>query len=392
MSKCKLSRSITVIILSMSMVAVSFFAAFAISDGTESQKLSDEKATEAEKAAEKASSFAEQAAAAEKEIGAVKTKIEAAEAEIAKTQEELNAKKAEVKDQTDALNDRLTAMYKTGTVGFVDVILNSNNVTELITNLGMVHRILSSDQEILEGLKEDYEEINALKKKQVAEGRELESSKAELEATQDKYKDLAAEYEKKMQELEAESARLATKAKAEAAAYEAELERQRQAAAAAAAESAQEQNNGENPEDPANPENSAGTPPASVPSNGYTWPCSGTITQYFGNSWSIYSSGRHGGIDIGTPVGTPIYAPKDGVISVASYGWNGGYGNLTTLYIGNGYLFFFGHQSSIVVSEKQYVKQGQLIGYTGNTGLSTGPHLHFELQVNGVRTDPMILY
>ena len=125
---------------------------------------------------------------------------------------------------------------------------------------------------------------------------------------------------------------------------------------------------------------------------GFMWPCNGEITQYFGNKWSIYASGRHSGVDIGAATGTPIYAPANGIISSASYGWNGGYGNLTTLYAGNGYLFYFGHQSSIAVSKNQYVAKGDIIGYVGNTGLSTGPHLHFELRINGVRSDPLQIY
>jgi murein DD-endopeptidase MepM/ murein hydrolase activator NlpD len=118
-------------------------------------------------------------------------------------------------------------------------------------------------------------------------------------------------------------------------------------------------------------------------SAGLIWPVQGPVTSPFGWRW-----GRmHEGIDIGVPYGTPIHAAASGTVIYC--GWEEGYGNLTAIDHGGNLATAYGHQSSIVVSCGQQVSQGQLIGYVGSTGHSTGPHLHFEVRVNGVPVDPM---
>jgi murein DD-endopeptidase MepM/ murein hydrolase activator NlpD len=118
-------------------------------------------------------------------------------------------------------------------------------------------------------------------------------------------------------------------------------------------------------------------------SGGLIWPVEGPVTSPFGWRW-----GRmHEGIDIGVPYGTPIHAAASGTIIYC--GWESGYGNLTVIDHGGNLATAYGHQSSIAVSCGQQVTQGQLIGYVGSTGHSTGPHLHFEVRVNGAPVDPM---
>jgi murein DD-endopeptidase MepM/ murein hydrolase activator NlpD len=92
-------------------------------------------------------------------------------------------------------------------------------------------------------------------------------------------------------------------------------------------------------------------------------------------------------MDIGVPTGTPIHAAGSGTVIMASY--NGGYGNYTCIDHGGGVSSCYGHQSSIQVAVGQHVTQGQVIGLSGNTGFSTGPHLHFEVRVNGAVTQPL---
>jgi murein DD-endopeptidase MepM/ murein hydrolase activator NlpD len=123
---------------------------------------------------------------------------------------------------------------------------------------------------------------------------------------------------------------------------------------------------------------------AQAPSSaGLIWPVQGPVTSPFGWRW-----GRmHEGIDIGVPYGTPIHAAASGTIIYC--GWESGYGNLTVIDHGGNLATAYGHQSSIAVSCGQQVSQGQLIGYVGSTGHSTGPHLHFEVRVNGAPVDPM---
>jgi murein DD-endopeptidase MepM/ murein hydrolase activator NlpD len=118
-------------------------------------------------------------------------------------------------------------------------------------------------------------------------------------------------------------------------------------------------------------------------SAGLIWPVSGTVTSPFGWRW-----GRmHEGIDIGVPYGTPIHAAASGTVLYC--GWESGYGNLTVIDHGGNLATAYGHQSSIAVSCGQHVGQGDVIGYVGSTGHSTGPHLHFEVRVNGSPVDPM---
>lgn len=112
------------------------------------------------------------------------------------------------------------------------------------------------------------------------------------------------------------------------------------------------------------------------------WPTQGVLTSPYGWRWGT----MHRGIDIGAPSGTPIYAAAGGTVFYA--GWMGGYGNLILIDHGDGRVTAYAHQSSLAVSGGQ-VGRGQIIGYVGSTGDSTGPHLHFELRVDGTAVDPL---
>ena len=126
-----------------------------------------------------------------------------------------------------------------------------------------------------------------------------------------------------------------------------------------------------------------GATDATPSAQGLIWPVSGPVTSPFGYRW-----GRlHAGIDIAVPVGTPIHAAASGTVALA--GWVDGYGNYTCVDHGGGLATCYAHQSSLAVSVGTHVTQGQVIGYSGNTGHSTGPHLHFEVRINGTPVDPL---
>ena len=101
---------------------------------------------------------------------------------------------------------------------------------------------------------------------------------------------------------------------------------------------------------------------------------------------------NHGGTDIGASYGSAIYAADSGTVVRSSDGWNGGWGNYVMIDHGNGMQTLYAHMSSRAVSVGQSVSRGQTIGYVGSTGMSTGPHLHFEMYINGSRIDPQTRY
>jgi len=115
------------------------------------------------------------------------------------------------------------------------------------------------------------------------------------------------------------------------------------------------------------------------------WPVQGTITSKFGWRWGSF----HRGVDIGASSGTPVKAADSGVVRFT--GWNGGYGNLVKIDHG-GVQTWYAHLSKITVSTGQRVGKGDVIGNVGSTGISSGPHLHFEVHVDGVAKDPLGFY
>ena len=329
----------------------------------------------AKKAAEATANFEEAEARLDSlmaQVEQTKRDIEAAKAEIEATKAKMEAKEAEIEEQNNALNNRLTAMYKTGTAGFVDVVLSSESATDLLSNIGMVHKILESDQELLKKLQKDYEELAEMKKHLEEEQARLEQKEIDLEAAQvetealkEKYQAEADKYKAMEDQLEAEGYELAAEAAAKQAAAEAMIVENGGSAEAA-------------------------------PPGAYAWPTNSNwmITSNYG--WRICPfHGRefHNGVDIVLKSGTkgsPVYAIADGMVTRAS--WYGGYGNCIQVAHAGGYSSLYGHLSGYNCKAGQYVTKGQVIGYIGSTGNSTGPHLHFSVFKDGSMTNPLGLY
>jgi murein DD-endopeptidase MepM/ murein hydrolase activator NlpD len=129
--------------------------------------------------------------------------------------------------------------------------------------------------------------------------------------------------------------------------------------------------------------------PAAPVESGLRMPAAGPITSYFGNRYHpiLHFTRFHAGIDIGAGWGSPIVAAADGQIVAA--GWSGGYGREVRIGHPGGLMTLYGHMSSIIASEGSFVRAGQVIGYVGSSGLSTGPHLHFEVRRGGVPVNPL---
>ena len=129
--------------------------------------------------------------------------------------------------------------------------------------------------------------------------------------------------------------------------------------------------------------------PTWFPTGSFRWPCNGTITSYFGrrNTGIRGASTYHEAIDIANSYGTPIYASDGGTVIYS--GWSGGYGYLVKIDHGNGYVTYYGHNSSLLVSVGEHVYKGQQIARMGSTGVSSGNHCDFRIQINGTFVNPL---
>jgi len=388
------NRRKTGIILIFVLIAAMTSAAFAYSFATETvtqeeydeaQKAAEEakEATEAKrKEAKEAAKAAAEAVAnveeAEKELETISTEIEGIKIEIGNTEAAITAKKAEmeakqteIEEQNTALNNRLTAMYKNGNAGLVDVILSSESIEDLLTNAGMVHRILESDQDLVRKLEKDYEVLKELKADLEEQEASLEYQQIVLEAKEYETEELKKKYQKEADELHA----LQAQKEAEAAEMAAEAKRLQHEAEAMIVESGGQ---------------------IDLAPGEYAWPTQSNWELSDKYGWRICPfHGRefHNGLDIVLTSGTfgsPVYAIADGYVTSAS--WYGGYGNCVQYAIGNGYSVLCGHLKGYNCHSGQYVAKGSIIGYIGSTGASTGPHLHFTIFKDGDTINPLSLY
>lgn len=327
------------------------------------------KRNEANEAGKKANELYEKVGEAEKQIRSIQSEIDNKQAEINSTKENIEKTKGEIKTQNELLDKRLSAMYKTGNVGIIEVILSSNDVSELLTNISMVQRILSSDKKVLKELKDKNEELEKLEKDLLKQEEALESDQAEIQKIRDNYKTQADEYKVLQDQKNREADELAAQAAAAQSEYEKKLAEQRA-------------------------QNSNDTSSSSSSSGGYLWPLSfsGIITSPYGWRSDPFLGCRvyHNGVDIAANMGTPVRAVADGYVTRAS--WYGSYGNCVIISIGNGMSTLYGHLNGFACSNGQYVKKGQVVAYIGTTGRSTGPHLHFSLFRNGADINPYTLY
>jgi murein DD-endopeptidase MepM/ murein hydrolase activator NlpD len=269
----------------------------------------------------------------------------------------------------DALNQRLVQIYESPDATVAEVILNSKSVQDAIDTLNYLAAIAAQDKRIAHDVASARDEVHAAREK-TKKTRTVVASETRIVAVR------TQQQRDVKNSLLASRSRLASaranKRQALASTKQQERELVAEADALAAADAQIRAQLGA-------AQSHDTTPSAS----GLIWPVNGPVTSPFGYRW-----GRlHAGIDIGVPSGTPIHAAASG--SVALAGWVGGYGNYTCIDHGGGLATCYGHQSSIAVSVGQHVTQGQVIGYTGCTGHCFGPHLHFEVRINGNPVDPL---
>jgi murein DD-endopeptidase MepM/ murein hydrolase activator NlpD len=335
---------------------------------------------------------------------AARAELAAAEAEVAEAEKELARIERELASLREVLGDFARRAYQMGPYVELEMVLDAKDPSDFTSRLAAVNSVAASSnanvtrmahsraqmqvqQTKLEGLRELAEEKKDAAADRLAQARNaaegataakrivdnlIKQQEAALSVAQQHRTEVKSQYDK----LQAEQDRL-----------------QKQIAAAAAR---LEKSTGVK----TNPKVSAGD------GGGTNGGGNGNAGGYdSGSQWYFplpgYSIGSdagwrfhpilhytrcHAGADMGAPSGAPIHAVESGTVIMA--GWNGGYGNFTVIAHGGGVTSGYGHQSRIIVSSGQHVSRGQVIGYVGTTGLSTGPHLHFEARINGAPYSP----
>ena len=306
---------------------------------------------------------------------------------IADKQDELDEAEAHLAELQEQNKERIRAMEKNGNLSYWSVVFKANSFVDLLDRLQMIQEIAEADKARLEEMRIAAETVIAAKDALETEKAALEVSKEELDASQVVLEEKRAEADKLLAELVAIGQE-----------YEDLLEVQEEEAMALALEIASTE---QDYKDAKAAEWAAAHPPvASTPSytapstsapssGGWILPCSyWSLTSPFGmRDHPIYGDYRmHNGVDLAGATGSPIYAARAGTVTTATYGGSGGY----YVYVshGDGFTSIYLHMTHYIVYPGQYVEQGQVIGYMGSTGASTGTHLHFGIIYNGAYVNP----
>lgn len=318
---------------------------------------------------------------------------------IAEKQAELDKALEKETTQTELLRSRIRAMEENSTYSYASFIFDSSSVTELLSRIGDVNDIMHYDKTLEEEYMAAREDVESIKKsyeearhEQELLQKELDTKQAELDAQVEAAYTMIADIETLSDDAQAEYDAIAEEeAKAEETLQEAIRKR-------AAEQAKYNQNNNSNNGGGGNSGGSGGNFGGGGSSGGGSatslsnlqWPVPSCtlITSRFGYrvAPTTGASTYHGGLDIGAGMGASIVAAGAGDVIYA--GANGGYGNCVMIDHGNGVVTVYAHMSSIGVSYGQYVTAGQYVGAVGSTGVSTGPHCHFEIRINGAQTDP----
>ena len=312
----------------------------------------------------------------EGQIDNLNDQISALDADIQEKSDQISGKQADIDYGFDVLKQRLRTLYLQGDSSNLQILLSSEDMVDFMNKTETMQLIADHDTELINGLRADMEEIAEEKSVIEQNRKDVAAAKKELDQKSLELSNLVEENKEILSTLSANVV--------EVNSLNNEIAREREEADAAidqwyAEYYAQQAQSG-------NSNNAASGGYAST--GNFTWPCPGYT--YLSSYWG---DGRnHKGIDIaGSGIyGKPIIAADSGkVIQAVHSGWGGGYGLCVYIDHGNGYSTRYAHASKVVVNTGDYVEKGQVIAYVGSTGQSTGPHLHFEIRVNGVAQNPM---
>jgi murein DD-endopeptidase MepM/ murein hydrolase activator NlpD len=302
---------------------------------------------------------------AEDDLSETTVKIDVLKIKITEVQEDIEIKQHAIAEKSKQLGDRLVYIFEDGNVSYLEILFSSNDFSDFLTRYEMLSVIVSNDKELINTIKKERAELEMTKGDLEVSSKELEqvfttqqNLKNDLEFRQNEKQKMLqtiqnekAKYQEAIDELESNSYKLEQMIR-----------------------SIQVQSGG----------GRAGT-------GVYTWPLPGysTITSPFGMRFHPILQVRklHTGVDIAAPSGANIVAADDGTVIFSAS--NGGYGQTIIIDHGKNMSTLYAHQSVLIAKVGDEVTKGQIIGKVGTTGWSTGPHLHFEVRVNGTPTDPM---
>jgi len=310
---------------------------------------------------------------------------------IADMQDELDEAETRLADLNEKNKERIRAMEEEGKLSYWSIIFKANNFTDLLDRLDMIQEINAADQRRLKEIAAAAKAVEAVKHELAVEKDELKVARLELD-----------EAELVLEERRLEADGILTELIAKGDEYEAMLDESEELQSQLMKEIAQKEKDLKAAEykewlatyvPPTTlPSGTDTTPSNQAPSSsGWIKPLkSYTITSAFGmRVHPVLGYERmHEGVDMAAPKGTPIYAAKSGKVTTASY-QKGGAGNYVVINHGDGFTSIYMHMTNYIVSKGQHVNAGQVIGYVGSTGISTGNHLHFGIAYKGEYVNPM---
>lgn len=386
------------------------------------QKILDDTKSDIAEKEEYKSALVSKVQVLDEKIAVTREKISSLNDDIKEKQDAYDKGLSEVEDQFDALANRLRILYMSGNATDLEIIFGAKDFSDLIDKMELVKNLANSDKELISEIQTKLDELSTQKESLEADKKDLETQQSSLKSDQDEFNKLISDNDEILKNLYASNSK-AQNSLESAALKSDEIESKiseyyaaQKAAAEQAAQAAQSSSSSSSSSSGSSSSSSSGSSSSGssssgsssviVPSgSGFAWPTPGFVSR--SSEWfedrEVYN---HGGIDIAGAgiMGTPVVAAADGTViatnSSCTHNWGksyscgcgGGYGNYVMISHAGGKMTVYGHLTSLTVSSGQTVSRGQIIGYVGSTGYSTGPHLHYECRLNGVRYNPMSEY
>jgi murein DD-endopeptidase MepM/ murein hydrolase activator NlpD len=316
-------------------------------------------------------------AAVRARLDAKQAELDSAVAELDVAKKHLAVMRARLERALVALRERLVAMYETGSPDLLSVILGSNGYDDLVDRTEYLNRIHGLDEAVVGRVRDLRDQVRRTVERLRAAKERIQAARDSIASEERALAGATRTFQRR------QTALVATRRSREAAlrkidGIEGDLEGSVAAIQARLAARLSGMGSAPLPAGPIQGGNGSGL----------IWPVDGPVVSGFG--WRFGGSEFHAGIDIAVPSGTPIRAAAAGtVIFTEPEASSGGYGNFTCIDHGGGLSTCYAHQESFAVSAGQQVAQGQIIGYSDCTGHCFGPHVHFEVRIDGTPTDPM---